>query len=323
MKPLITGSLAYDYLMQTDVPFASRLPARTGDGLSSGEKTFSVAYEAPTLTRNFGGCAGNIAYALRHLGDAPAIMATAGGEDFHLYREYLRGQEISTEQILLLDGFYTAQAYITTDSGGNQFILFHPGATAEAHRQDIAAADAAPLAIVSPNGKQGMLRHCRTLAAQKTPFIFDPGQAVGLFDGDEILECLRLANYVIANGGEFEMMQRAVGKLTREEVIDLTDAFILTHGENGSEIYAGGEVLRVQCVKLGETRDPTGCGDAYRGGLIYALMRGWGWQSAGQFAAVIAGIKAGHGSAQGYELSFAKAAQVYRQIFGETLNEAE
>ena len=304
MKPLITGSLAYDYLMRIHGRFADRLSAAP-DGV------FHAAYVAPSLRKLFGGCAANIAYALRKLGDDPVLMATAGG-DFAPYRDYLRGHDINIEHVLELADFYTAQAYISTDDDDNQFIVFYPGATAEAQRQSIATVAAAitpPLAIVAPNGKEGMCRHCRELATQQTPFLFDPGQAIGLFSGEELLTCMRQCTYAIFNAGEFAVLQNATGAAATA-LAAMVDALIITHGEDGSEIIFGDRTLRAACIRVGDTRDPTGCGDAYRAGIMHGLMRGWEWEHIIVHAAAVAGIKAANYGGNGYELSPAKVQEL-------------
>lgn len=310
MAPLITGSLAYDTLMHISGRFRDRLPMQA-------EGNFSAAYLTPHLSRALGGCAGNIAYALHQLGDTPQIVATAG-KDFAPYAAHLSQLGISTQHILILEDFFTAQATMVTDEDGSQVILFHPGATGEAHRQRLSALPPPPLAIVSPNGKQGMLQHCRDLAAAGAPFIFDPGQAVGMFSAAELQECLHLAPYAIFNQSEFEVVQRVCG-LSREAAAAQVQALFVTHGEDGSQVLSGGEVTRAPCVHVGETQDPTGCGDAYRAGILYALLRGWAWQPMLNFAAVIAAIKATHAGGQGYALSLDAAAATYARTFAAPL----
>lgn len=323
MTPLITGSLAFDNLLHTGGHFADRLPALSPlppDNKSDNNGgSFSAAYLVPTLARALGGCAGNIAYALHQLGDTPTLMATAGN-DFAPYAERLAALGIGTAHILILEDFYTAQAYIVTDEGNSQLIFFHPGATGEAHRQRIADIPPPPLAIVAPNGKAGMLQHSRDLAAAGIPFIFDPGQAIGMFSGEEIVECLTLAPYAIFNESEFSAAQSASG-LTAAAAAAMTEALFVTSGERGSRVYLGGdgdggEVVTADCVTLGATQDPTGCGDAYRAGLLYGLMRGWQWLPLLRFAAVIAAVKATHLGGQGYALSLASAAAAYQKTFG-------
>ena len=307
MHSLITGSLAYDYLIRIDGGFSDRWPASP-----NGE--FTAAYIASSLQRRFGGCAGNIAYALRCLGGTPILMATAG-DDFLPYAEYLHGQKIDTSHIAVLEGFYTAQAYVATDAGNNQFVIFHPGATGEAHRQSLKDAPECSLAIVSPNGKQGMLQHCQDLSARAIPFIFDPGQAIGMFSAEELLSCLRQSTYAIVNVDEWKVLHDKTG-LSKQAIADMVDALLVTFGADGSEVTTNGEVIKTGSVTLGETQDPTGCGDAYRAGLIYGLLRQWDWQRIIRFATIVAGIKATHDSAQGYALSLQQVEAIYQREFG-------
>ncbi|MCH9705336.1 MAG: carbohydrate kinase family protein [Proteobacteria bacterium] len=309
MSPLITGSLAFDYLMRIEEPFNNQFPTTAQE--------FSAAYIAPTLSRVFGGCAGNITYALQHLGEQPQLMATAGN-DFSPYADYLHQMGVSTEHVIMLPDFYTAQAYVVTDCNHSQFIVFHPGATAEAHRQDISILPPPPLAIISPNGKAGILQHCRTCAETNIPFIFDPGQAISLFSGEEIKECLTLAPYAIFNKGEWETAQRASG-LNITETTKMLKALFITNGEAGSQAFIGTDTLQATCVHLGETKNPTGCGDAYRAGLIYGLMRNWEWQSLLNFATVVAATCATHDSGQGYPLSLAAVSEAYQQHYNSAL----
>ena len=302
---LVTGSLAFDYIMRIGGRFSERLSGPAAAG-------FSAAFVAPSMRRLFGGCAGNIAYGLRQLGGAPVLMATVG-EDFLPYRKYLAACGIDDSHVLEIKGALTAQAFLASDDDESQLIFFHPGATGEAHRQSAAELPAPPqLAIVAPNGREGMLRFGRELAAAKTPFIFDPGQAVGLFSGEELKEMLSLCQIAIFNQDEYAFCQKQTGEIPAGEKL----AVITTRGDAGSEVLAGGKTHRVAAAKFGETADTTGCGDAYRAGLIYGVLRGWQWLEIIQFAAVIAGIKAACTGGQGYNITAEDAAAHCRRIFG-------
>lgn len=298
MQPLITGSLAYDCLAHVVGKFA--------DGVA--------AHVAPSLRRAPGGCAGNIAYALRRLGDAPTLMATAGG-DFADYAAHLRRYDVDDAHVLVLAEMYTAQAFVATDADGAQFTVFHPGATGEAHRQRVADAPPSPLAIVAPNGKEGMLQHCRDLAAGGTPFIFDPGQMLGQFSAEQLRDCLAQCAYAIFNADEFALFQKMTS-LTQAEVAATVRALLLTHGADGSEVFADGVVECVGAVRLGDG-NPTGCGDAYRAGIIHALLRGWEWEKTIRFASVVAGLKAASDNPQGYDLSAESALAILRREFSQ------
>ena len=308
MEPLITGSLAYDNLMHICGRFQDRLPAQPSGG-------FSAAYLTPSLSRVRGGCAGNIAYALHMLGDAPTVMATAGS-DFPPYADYLTALGISTAHIMVLEDFYTAQAYIVTDEENNQFIVFHPGACGEAHRQRISSLPTPPpMAIVSPNGKEGMLQHSRDLAAAGVPFIFDPGQAIGMFSGEELEECLTLAPYAIFNESEFATAQQTTG-LTADAAAAMTDALFVTDGERGSRVLVGGEVLSAECVRVGETKDPTGCGDAYRAGLIHGLLNDMDLVTACRIGSIMGAIKIEHLAPQHHRPEFQEIADRFEAAYG-------
>ena len=310
MSFLVTGSLAYDYLLHIEGKFINRLPEHP-------EQHFAAAFLAPRLARAFGGCAGNISYGLARLGAQPLLCATAGN-DFTPYADHLHSLGISTEQVLVLPDFYTAQAYMVTDEANNQIIVFHPGATAEAHRQDISHLPQPELAIVAPNGKDGMLRHCRALAAADIPFIFDPGQAIGSFSATEMLECMRLAPYAIFNKNEFDYFSKTT-EYNLTAAAEITTALFITHSEEGSEVLTAGKHYTTDCVHLGETRDPTGCGDAFRAGLMFGLERGWSWQTLLEFSAIIAAVKATHHGGQSYPLSYSAVEDLYQQQFSKPL----
>ena len=309
-RPLITGSLAYDFIMAH--------PGRFGEQIRPGRRrAISVAFTAPQMRRAFGGCAGNIAYSLSLLGANPILMATVG-DDFSPYRARLKKLGIDDSHVRTISGSFTAQAFIITDQDGGQITLFHPGAMEFAHRQKPADAEKSALAIVAPNGREGMLAHARALADAKTPFIFDPGQGLSLFSADELITLMTLADFAIFNRHEWELMRARVGK-TERILSKMVRALIITDGARGSRIRAEEESAIAPAVMLGETADPTGCGDAYRAGLIYAMMRKWNWQTAARFASVIAGFKALSHGGQGHRFSRLQLRKTYRQIFKEEL----
>ena len=343
MKALVSGSIAYDFLMQTaemtppaTVASPSSPPPSTDDATTPNSSTddattpnssaddgaaspatgvFSVAYIVDEMRRCFGGCAGNIAYAFHQLGGEP-LVATTVGADFSPYRDEFRRLRLSDRHIVELLDCFTAQAYIVTDRRKSQITLFHPGASARADEQDLAALADAPLAIVAPNGKDGMVAHCRTLARRGIPFLFDPGQAMALFSGDELRECVQLCDCLIVNDGEWAALQNMTA-MSADALVQSAGVAIVTYGEAGSEFLgAGGESFRVGVVALGETQNPTGCGDAYRAGLMVGWLRGWSWRARLQFASVIGGVKALHPYSQGYDLSFDMAREIYAKQFG-------
>ena len=301
MRALVSGSIAYDRLIHVGGRFAD---------------VGFAAYLAPRLRHSWGGCAGNIAYALRKLGDTPHIVSVAGS-DFSPYADYLRGQGIGADDILILPDEYTAQAFMLTDADGRQLIAFHPGACGRAEEQPLPPnLPPCALAIVSPNGKAGMVAHCRQLAERGLPFVFDLGQALGQFSREELLECLRLCAVAAVNEEEAKILRQVVGKTTAE-LAQLAGALLVTKGADGSEVFVDGQVFAAPAVCVGELADPTGCGDAYRAGLLHARMRNLPWLPAIRFASVVAGIKAAHDGAQGYALTLDMARQIYRREFNE------
>lgn len=308
-KILITGSLAFDYIMR----IGGRFRARLSDPAAAG---FSAAYTAPEMRRRFGGCAGNIAYGLRQLGDAPVLLATAG-EDFADYRAHLSDCGVCDNGVKVINGALTAQAFIVNDDDQSQMIFFHPGATGFAHLQSVSDLPAPPdWAIVAPNGREGMLRFSRELAAAGAPFIFDPGQAVGLFSADELREMAALCSAAIFNQDEYAAFQQITGAPFAADSDSRTRALLITRGDAGSEVSHGGRVFRAAAAVLGKTADTTGCGDAYRAGVLYGLAREWDWLRIMQFASVVAGVKAMHSGGQSYEISAATAETERARLFG-------
>ena len=301
---LVTGSLAYDFIMQIGGRFADRLEAKPAAG-------FSAAYTAPAMRRMFGGCAGNVAYGLRQLGGDWSLMGTVG-EDFDPYRKYLKKNGGGELHLLKIKGKLTAQAYLIGDSEGSQMIFFHPGASAEAHRQSVADLPSPPdIAIVGPNGREGMLRFCRELSAAGIPFMFDPGQAVGLFSAEELEEMISLCQIAAFNRDEHEFCLRK----TQARPSGASGAVIITHGAGGSEIWADGRTYRTGAVDFGRAADITGCGDAYRAAVLHAWFRGWEWMHIIRFASVVAGAKAVCMGGQGYTISAAEAETYCRRNF--------
>lgn len=309
MSALICGSMAYDTIMVFHSQFKRHI-------LPEQIHILNVAFLVPELRREFGGCAGNIAYALKLLGGEPLIMATMG-DDSASYLTRLEKLDISTRHIRSIPGSYTAQAFITTDLDDNQITAFHPGAMSFSHQNLVR--DAAPgvrLGIVAPDGKQGMQQHVRGLAAAGVPFIFDPGQGLPMFSGEELIECLKLASYCTVNDYEACMLADKTGK-SIEELAGLLDGLIVTLGAQGSKIYAKGEVIEVPCVPAANLIDPTGCGDAYRGGLIYGLLAGWGLEKSARLASTMGAIKIAHRGGQNYTPSRDEIATLYATAFGE------
>lgn len=300
---LVTGSLAYDCLLHVDGRFDAQL--------ADPKPGFSAPFVAPRMRREFGGCAGNIAYALQKLGDKPALMATAGGSDFDPYRAHLIACGIDDSHVEEVEGELTAQAFVASDDAHSQVIVFHPGAAAVACSKN--AADLRPrLAIVAPGGRDGMLKAARELAEGGIPYIFDPGQNVRLFPGEELRAMEQPAACAIFNRNEHD----AFCDITGGPPKPAGGAVVVTRGEDGSEVFMNGERFETKAAVFGPAADTTGCGDAYRSGLMHGMMRGWPWPKRIRFASAVAGVKALHTGGQGYELSSEFAARKCAEFFG-------
>ena len=276
MSALICGSMAYDTIMVFHDKFKNHI-------LPDKVHILSVSFLVPNLRREYGGCAGNIAYNLNLLGAQGHMMATVG-HDFEPYCQWLNQCHLSTEFIKTLDDHYTAQAYITTDEDGNQITAFHPGAMNVSHWNDVPNDRSdITIGIVSPDGKQGMQQHAQQFVEAEIPFIFDPGQGMPMFDGSELLEFLEQATWLTLNDYESQLMQERTG-LSLAEMAEKVEALIITLGGQGSQIYTDGQLLDIPAATTKEVLDPTGCGDAYRAGLLYGLMNDLDWATTGRIA---------------------------------------
>lgn len=307
MSTLICGSVAYDNIMVFKDRFKDCI-------LPDQIHILNVCFLVPDIKRVFGGCAGNIAYNLKLLGGDPIIMATIG-DDAQPYLNRLDDLGLSREHVRVVPGNFTAQAFITTDLDDNQITAFHPGAMNFSHYNSVADAKSATLAIVAPDGRDGMLKHARDLAAKGVPFIFDPGQQLPMFSGDELLEFLDLATYACLNDYETKLLSDRTGK-SLEELAARVEALIVTLGAEGSRIHAKGEIIEIPCVEADAVVDPTGCGDAYRSGLLYGIANGWDWKQTGSLAAVMGAIKVAHQGCQSHTPSRDEIGERYRKAFG-------
>lgn len=291
MRALISGSLAFDTIMVFNDQFKNHI-------LPEQVHILNVSFLVPNIRKEFGGCAGNIAYNLKLLGETPLIMATVG-DDFAPYAEWLSQNSIAQDYIKVLENLYTGQAYITTDTDDNQITAFHPGAMDLSHENSALDASDIAIGIVSPAGKLGMVQHAQELSQRHTPFVFDPGQAMPLFNGDELLEFIRLADYAIFNDYEAKLAQQRTG-LSLATLAKQVTALIVTHGGKGSAIYTGNKVLSIAAAKAHCLADPTGCGDAYRAGLLYGITKQLDWQTTGQIAATLGAMKIEHHGTQNH-----------------------
>lgn len=310
MSTLVCGSMAYDSIMVFQDRFSNHI-------LPEQIHILNVSFFVPDLRREFGGCAGNIAYNLKLLGGDPLIMATVG-DDAGPYRERLESLGLRQDHVRLVPGTFTAQAFITTDLDDNQITAFHPGAMMQSHLNRAGEAAGVKLAIVSPDGRDGMLQHAEGLAAAGVPFVFDPGQALPILSGDELLRCLQLASYCTVNDYEARLMSEKTGR-SIEQLAAEVEALIVTLGAEGSRIHADGAAVVIPAVEADAVVDPTGCGDAYRAGLLYGLAQGWDWVRTGRLAAVMGAIKIAHRGGQNHAPSRDEIAARYQAAFGESL----
>jgi adenosine kinase len=304
---LICGSIAFDKIMQFDGRFAESLIA---DQLHK----VNVSFLVPTLRTEYGGCAANIAYNLGMLGGDPLMMGTLG-QDGGQYLERFAQLGLSTRAVRTIKDAYTAQCFVTADLDNNQINAFHPGAMQFSHENNVADQGPLRVAIIAPDGSDGMLKHARDCFANKVPFMFDPGQQLPRFDGAQLIEFINQATYVAANDYEFEMLMDRTG-LTLQDIASRLEALIITRGEKGSEIYAGGERFDIPCVEAAAVLDPTGCGDAYRAGLLYGIAEGMDWPTTGRLASILGSIKIAHQGAQNHKFTKAEIDTKFEAAFG-------
>lgn len=311
MNTLICGSLAFDTIMVFQDQFKNHL-------LPEKLHILSVCFFVPEIRREFGGTAGNIAYNLRLLNGKPLIMATAGN-DFANYTEWLKQNKISDQHIKLIPDSYTAQAFITTDLDANQIIAFHPGAMQQSHLNSVAETKDVSLAIIAPDGRDGMFLHARECADAGIPFLFDPGQGLPMFSGDELLDFIEKADYLAVNDYEAQLLLEKT-HLTLEALAAKVTALIITQGGSGSTIYAEGQRIDVPCVAADTLVDPTGCGDAYRAGLLYGISKGWSWLQSGKLASVMGAIKIASRGGQNHQPSRQEIEARYEKAFNDKIS---
>ena len=307
MTALICGSMAFDTIMVFPDKFKHHI-------LPEQVHILNVSFLVPELRREYGGCAGNIAYNLKLLGGEPLIMATVG-KDFTPYSQWLGYCGISQEFIKVLENSYTAQAYITTDLDDNQITAFHPGAMSFSQENQVPRDRGIKLGLVSPDGKDGMIQHAAQFVEAGIPFIFDPGQGMPIYDGAELLDFVDKATWVTLNDYEAQLMQERTG-LTPDELARKVDALIITRGANGSQVYAGGEIIEIPPARPHATLDPTGCGDAYRAGLVYGLLEGLDWATTGRIASLMGAMKVETHGTQNHSFTLNAFKERYRENFG-------
>ena len=310
MPALICGSLAYDTIMVFHGRFGTHI-------LPDQIHILNVAFLVPDMRREFGGTAGNIGYNLKLLGDDPVLMATVG-DDFSPYRERLDSLGIARTHIKEVPGTFVPQAFITTDLDANQITAFHPGAMSSSYINKVGDAKGITLGILAPDSRDGMLQHAAQFADLKIPFIFDPGQAMSVFNGFELRHFIELADFVTVNDYEARVLEEQMGEPV-EKLAERVRAFIVTKGAEGSVIYADGQQIQIPSVRENRRVDPTGCGDAYRSGLLYGIERGWSWQKTGRLANTMGSIKIEYRGPQGHQPSRDQIAERFRLAFDEPL----
>ena len=306
-KILVTGSIAYDTIMVFPDRFRNHL-------LADQLHILNVCFLTPEMRREYGGTAGNIAYNLKLLGEDALVMATVG-EDIQPYLQRFEALGIGTRPLRRIPGQFTAQAFITTDLDDNQITAFHPGAMNHSHQNHVTRELGAGLAIIAPDGKDGMLQHARECASAGVSFMFDPGQGLPMFSGDELREFVRLADYVAVNDYEGKMLEEKTGRKL-EALAREVKALVCTLGAKGSVIIAQGRRHEVPSAPADAVVDPTGCGDAYRAGLLYGIAHGWDWPSTGKLGAVMGALKIAHRGAQNHVATRAEIEGRFRKAFG-------
>ena len=306
MPALICGSLAFDTITTFPGRFAQQI-------LPEQVHILNVSFLVPTLRREFGGCAGNIAYSLKLLGGEPLVMATVG-EDSGPYLQRLERLQLDRSHIQEVPSTFTAQAFITTDLDDNQITAFHPGAMNFSHLNSVQDTHDIQLGIIAPDGRDGMLQHAREFHEAGIPFVFDPGQGLPMYNGEELLDFIDKADYIAVNDYEGQMLQDRTG-LNLESLANKAKALIVTLGAHGSIIYANGKQFEIPCIKPKEIVDPTGCGDAYRAGLLYGIVNNLDWQTTGQLGSLMGALKIARRGGQNHQFSRDEIDQYYFENF--------
>ncbi len=310
MRTLICGSLAFDTIMVFPDRFGRHiLPDQT--------HVLSVSFQISDMRREWGGCAGNIAYNLHGIGGDAVVMGTLG-TDGDAYRARLAGLGIASDGVRVIEDTYTAQAFIITDLDDNQITAFHPGAMNHSHRNAVTDVANVGLGIIAPDGKEGMQAHAAQFAAQDIPFLLDPGQGLPLFSRDELATLIDAATYLAVNDYEAKLLSERTG-WSVGDLAERVDALVVTLGGEGSVIHANGATHAIPVARASAVVDPTGCGDAYRAGLLYGIAAGWDWQRTGQLASVLGAMKIASRGGQNHVVDRETVAARYRDAFGERL----
>ena len=309
MSALICGSFAYDTIMVFHDHFKNHI-------LPEQVHILNVSFLVPDMRREFGGCAGNISYNLNLLGGDGHPVGTVG-EDFGPYARWMDECGIRRDHVKVIDNTYTAQAYITTDQDDNQITAFHPGAMNQAHEIDVSQVEGCSIGMVSPDGRQGMIDHSSQFAAAGIPFIFDPGQGMPMFDGDNLLAFAEQASWLAFNDYEARLMEERTGK-GPQQLAEMVEAVIITRGGEGSDIYTRRRHYEIPAAPARAMVDPTGCGDAYRAGLLYGLMNDMDWETTGRIAALMGAYKIEQAGTQNHAFTREEFAARFQRVFDYT-----
>lgn len=310
MTALICGSVAFDTIMVFSGRFSEHI-------LADKIHMLNVSFQVPRMRREFGGCAGNIAYNLRLLGADGKPMATVG-RDFSPYADWMKSHGIDRRFIRRLDDEYTAQAYITTDLDDNQITAFHPGAMNRAELNHVPTDEGIRMGVISPDGREGMLLHAEEFADAGIPFMFDPGQGLPLFDGPELRRFVELATWVTVNDYEGELLSERTG-LAPAQISERVEALVITRGGHGSVVYLQGNRHEIPVAAVEDALDPTGCGDAYRAGLLFGLMNDCDWQTTGRIASLMGAFKIESSGTQNHTFTLEDFRDRFRKSFAREL----
>jgi adenosine kinase len=307
MTAVICGSLAYDTIMVFPDQFKNHI-------LPDKVHILNVSFLVPAMRREFGGCAGNIAYNLKLLGADPLPVA-AVGQDFAPYRAHMEQFGIRMDYVREFSDQFTPQCFITTDLDNNQITAFHPGAMSSAQENHVRDIPEISFGIVAPDGREAMLQHVNEFASRGVPFIFDPGQAMPLFNGEEFRSMIEKATYVIVNDYESSLLQERTG-WDAATIASHVTAYIVTQGPRGSTIHTGGETIDIPPARERQVVDPTGCGDAYRAGMIFGIMKGLDWPTVGRMASLMGALKVEHPGTQNQRFTYGEFAAQFEEQFG-------
>ncbi|MEG1679081.1 MAG: carbohydrate kinase family protein [Stenotrophomonas sp.] len=307
MSALICGSLAFDTIMVFPDQFKNHI-------LPDKVHILNVSFLVPRMRRELGGCAGNIAYNLKLLGGSPIPMGTVG-QDFGPYREHFERMGIDLSQVRVLEDMFTPQCFITTDHDNNQITAFHPGAMMRSHDNHVRDVPGVTFGIVAPDGREGMIQNAAEFVECGIPFIFDPGQALPLFNGPELREFIEQADYVVVNDYESNLLQQRTG-WSETDIVARTKAYITTQGPRGAIIHTPEKTFDIPPAHERRVVDPTGCGDAFRAGLIFGIEKGMDWLTVGRMSNLMGALKVEHPGTQNQRFDFAEFNDQFKQQFG-------